>query len=48
MLRGKIEGEMVLLLKGSSVKESPEDKQTSATCVKKAHLCGGGGFPYFL
>ena len=34
MLRGKVEGEMALLSEGSSVKESPEDKQVSAPCVK--------------
>ena len=33
MLRGKVEGGMALLSEGSSVKESPEDKQTSAPCV---------------
>ena len=30
MLSGKVEGEMALLSEGSSVKESPEDKQASA------------------
>ena len=34
MLREKVEGEMVLLSEGSSVKESPEDKQASAPCVR--------------
>ena len=34
MLRGKVEGEMVLLSEGSSVKESPEDKQACAPCVR--------------
>ena len=34
MLRGKVEGEMALLSEGSSVKESPEDKQASAPCVR--------------
>ena len=34
MLRGKVEGEMALLSEGSSVKESSEDKQASAPCVK--------------
>ena len=34
MLRGKAEGKMALLSEGSSVKESPEDKQTSVPCVK--------------
>ena len=29
MLRGKVEGEMVLLSEGSGVKDSPEDKQAS-------------------
>ena len=34
MLRGKVEGEMVLLSEGSCVKESPEDKQVCAPCVR--------------
>ena len=34
MLRGKVEGEMVLLSGGSSVKGSPEDKQASAPCIR--------------
>ena len=34
MLRRKVEGEMVLLSEGSSVKESPEDKQACAPCVR--------------
>ena len=34
MLRGKAEGEMALLSEGSSVKENPEDKQTSVPCVR--------------
>ena len=34
MLRGKLEGEMALLYEGSSIKESPEDKQASAPCAK--------------
>ena len=34
MLSGKVEGEMALLSEGSSVKESPEDKQASVPCVK--------------
>ena len=34
MLRGKAEEEMALLSEGSSVKESPEDKQISVPCVK--------------
>ena len=34
MLRGKAEGEMALLSEGSSIKESPEVKQTSVPCVK--------------
>ena len=34
MLRGKVEGEMALLSEGSSVKESPEDKQASVPCVQ--------------
>ena len=36
MVRGKVEGEMALLSEGSSVKESPEDKQASAPCVKES------------
>ena len=34
MLKGKVEGEMVLLSEESSVRESLEDKQASATCVR--------------
>ena len=34
LFRGNIEGEMALLSQGSSVKESPEDKGASATCVR--------------
>ena len=34
MLRGNSEGEMALLSEDSSVKESPEDKQTSVPCAK--------------
>ena len=34
MLREKVEGEMVLLSEGSSVKESPKDKQASTPCVR--------------
>ena len=34
MLRGKVEREMALLSEGSSVKESPVDKQAFAPCVK--------------
>ena len=34
MLREKVEGEMALLSEGSNVKESLEDKQASAPCVK--------------
>ena len=34
MLRGKVEGEMALFSEGSSVKESPEDKQAFAPCVR--------------
>ena len=37
MLQGKVEGEMVLLSEGSSVKESPEDKQACAPCVPRFH-----------
>ena len=36
MLRGKVDGEMVLLSEGSSVKESPEDKQACAPCVRES------------
>ena len=46
MLRGKVEGEIVLLSEGSSVKESPEDKQASASCVRGSTFTWGG--PYFL
>ena len=46
MLRGNVEGEMALLSEGSSVEESPEDKQASAPCVKGSTLMWGG--PYFL
>ena len=34
MLRGKVEGKMILLSEGSSVKESPEDKEASVPCVR--------------
>ena len=34
MLRGKVEGGMALLSECSNIKESPEDKQASAPCVK--------------
>ena len=34
MLRGKVEGEKAILSEGSSVKESPGDKQASAPCVR--------------
>ena len=37
MLRGKLEGEMVLLSEGSSVKESPEDKQPLPLVSGEAH-----------
>ena len=43
MLRGKLEGKMALLSEGSSVKESPEDKQASAPCVRGSILMWGGG-----
>ena len=46
MLRGKVEREMALLSEGSSVKESPEDKQASTPCVRGSTLMWGG--PYFL
>ena len=46
MLRGKVEGKMALLSDVSSVKESPEDKQASAPCVRGSTLCRGR--PYFL
>ena len=39
MLRGKVEREKTLLSEGSSVKESPGDKQASAPSGE-AHLCG--------
>ena len=41
MLRGKTEGEMALLPEGSSVKESPEDKQASVPCVRGSTLMWG-------
>ena len=41
MLRGKVEGEMVLLSEGSSVKESPEDKQASVPCVRGSTFTWG-------
>ena len=41
MLRGKVEGEMLLLSEGSSVKESPEDKQASAPCVRGSTFTWG-------
>ena len=34
VLRGKVEREMVQLAEGSSVKESPEDKQASTPCIR--------------
>ena len=43
MLREKEEGEMVLLSEGSSVKESPEDKQAFAPCIRGSTLMWGGG-----
>ena len=36
MLRGKALREMALLSEGSSVKESPKNKQVSATCVRRS------------
>ena len=42
MLRGKVEGEVTLLSEGSSVKESPQDKQASAPCVRVSILMWGG------
>ena len=52
MLRGKVEGEMVLLSEGSSVKESSEDKQASAPVLGEAHLGPvpgfSGGSEYFV
>ena len=33
-VKGKVEGEMVLLSEGSSVKGSPEDKQASAPSIR--------------
>ena len=47
MLRGKVEGELALLSKSSSVKESPEDKQASAPCVRGSTLMWGGGTHIF-
>ena len=44
MLRGKVEGEMALLSEGSSVKESPEDKQVSAPCVRGSTVMWGPTF----
>ena len=41
MLRGKVEVEMALLSEGSSVKESPEDKQASAPGVRGSTLMWG-------
>ena len=41
MLRGKVEGEMVLLSLSSNVKESPEDKQASAPCVRGSTFTWG-------
>ena len=41
MLRGKVEGEMALLSKGSSVKESPGDKQASVIFVRGSTLIWG-------
>ena len=43
MLRGKVEGDMALLSEGSSDKESLEDKQVSAPCVKGSTFMSGGG-----
>ena len=40
MLRGKVEGEMAPLSGGSSVKESPEDKQASAPVSGEALMWG--------
>ena len=42
MLRGKVEGEIVLLSEGTSVKESPEDKQASVPCSKEVTTFQGG------
>ena len=39
VLRGKVEGEMVRLSEGSSVKESPEDKQAGAPCIRGRAKC---------
>ena len=41
MLREKVEGEMTLLSEGSSVKESPEDKQASVLCIRGSTLMWG-------
>ena len=55
MLKGTVEGEMALLSEGSSVKESPEDKQASAPCVRGRMFMWGpifsvksGLIPWFL
>ena len=47
MSRGKLEREMALFSEGSSVKDSPKDKQTSAPCVRGGNLMWGEG-AYFL
>ena len=47
MLRGKVEGKMALLSEGSSVKESPEDKQASVPCVKEVPRFHGGSLARF-
>ena len=41
MLREKVEGQMVLLSEGSSIKKSPEDKQASAPCVRGSTFTWG-------
>ena len=43
MLRGKVDGQMVQLSEGSSVKESPKDKQASAPCVREVSSVKGKG-----
>ena len=59
MLRGKEEGEMALLSEELSVKESPEDKQSSASCVRGSakiswqvtlalYTGSGGGTPLLI
>ena len=48
MLRGKVEGEMVQLSEDSSVKESPEDKQVSAPCIRGSAKCHSGTLHHLI